>query len=46
VEGEVEFVRVTVPVKLFTGDTVVVKEPDPPELNVTLDGFAVIVKFG
>jgi hypothetical protein len=46
VEGDVEVVRVTVPVKLFTGDTVVVKEADPPELNVTLDGFAATVKSG
>jgi len=46
VEGDVEVVRVTVPVKLFTGDTVVVKELDPPELNVTLDGFAATVKSG
>jgi len=41
-----DFVRVTLPVKLFTGDTVVVKELDPPELNVTLDGFAATVKSG
>jgi hypothetical protein len=46
VEGDVEAERVTVPVKLFTADTVAVKELEPPELNVTLEGFAEMVKSG
>ena len=46
VEGEVDFVRVTVPVKPFTGETVAVKEPELPELIVTLEGFVEMVKSG
>ena len=41
-----DFVRVTLPVKLFTGETVAVKEPELPELNVKLEGLAAIVKSG
>jgi hypothetical protein len=43
---EVVVVRVTVPVKPLTGDTVAVKEPELPELNVRLEGFTAIAKSG
>ncbi len=42
VAGEIEEVRVTVPVNPLTGATVIVEVP--PEAPVTLVGFAVTVK--
>lgn len=44
--GETELVRVTVPVKPFTGATVIVEVPETPALTVTLVGLAVTVKSG
>jgi hypothetical protein len=43
-EGEVEFVSVTMPLKLFTAVTLMVELPVAPAKTVTLDGPAVIVK--
>jgi hypothetical protein len=43
----VEFVvtvRATVPVKPFTGERLIVEEPDTPALTATEAGFGVIVK--
>ena len=42
--GETEEVRATVPVKPFTGATVIVEAPATPALTVTLVGDAVTVK--
>ena len=44
VAGDVEDVRVTVPVKPFTGATVMVVVPAAPALTVRLVGAAVTVK--
>jgi hypothetical protein len=38
--------RVTVPVKLLTGDTVIVDVPATPTVTVALVGFAVTEKSG
>ena len=42
--GETEEVRATVPVKPFTGATVIVEVPATPALTVTLVGDAATVK--
>ena len=39
-------VRVTVPLKLFSGVTVILEIPDTPVLTVILVGLAVTVKLG
>ncbi len=39
-------VRVTVPLKLFSGVTVIVEIPDTPVLTVILVGLTVTVKVG
>lgn len=44
VVGEIELVRVTVPVNPFTGATVIVEVPATPALVLTLVGEAVTVK--
>jgi hypothetical protein len=46
VDGEIELVKATVPVKLFTGATVTVEVPAIPGLTVTLVGEAETVKSG
>jgi hypothetical protein len=46
VGGLIDVVRLTVPVKPLSGDTVALNVPVPPELNVTLLGLAVMVKSG
>jgi len=38
--------RLTVPVKPFTGDTVIIEVPAVPWVTVTVVGFAAIVKSG
>ncbi len=43
-EGEAEYVRVTVPVKLLTGAIVNVELPDAPARTETLVGLAARVK--
>jgi len=43
-DGEVEFVRATVPVKPFTDVTLIVELPTAPARTVTLDGLAATVK--
>lgn len=43
-DGEVEFVRATVPVKPFADVTLIVELPTAPAKTVTLDGVAVTVK--
>ena len=43
-DGEVEFVRATVPVKPFTDVTLIVELPTAPAKTVTLDGLAVTMK--
>jgi len=43
-DGEVEFVRATVPVKPFTDVTLMVELPTAPAKTVILDGLAVTVK--
>ncbi len=44
VAGDIEEVRVTVPVKPFTGATVMVDVPEAPATTVTDVGLAVTVK--
>jgi hypothetical protein len=44
VAGDIEEVRATVPVKLFTGPTVTVDGPATPALAVRLVGAAAMVK--
>ena len=43
-DGEVEFVRATVPVKPLTDVTLIVELPTAPAKTVTLDGLAVTMK--
>lgn len=43
-DGEVEFVRATVPVKPFTDVMLIVEVPTAPAKTVILDGVAVTVK--
>ncbi len=43
-DGEVEFVSVTTPLKLFTDVTLMVELPLAPANTVTLDGPVVMVK--
>jgi hypothetical protein len=44
--GETEVNRLTVPVKLFTGATVIVEVPGTPAFTLTLVGLALMVKSG
>jgi hypothetical protein len=44
VAGDIEDVRATVPVKLFTGATVMVEMPATPAFTVRLVGAAATVK--
>src|SRR2546426_10967990 len=43
-DGDVEFVRATMPVKPFTDVTLIVELPATPAKTVTLDGLAATVK--
>lgn len=43
-DGEVEFVKATIPVKPFTDVTLIVELPKAPANTVTLDGLAVTAK--
>ncbi len=44
VAGEIVWLRATVPVKPFTGATVIIEAPEAPAMTVTLVGLAVTVK--
>jgi hypothetical protein len=46
VEGDTVSDSVTVPVKPFVAETVIVEVPAEPTATLTLAGFAVTVKFG
>src|SRR2546428_13968429 len=43
-DGEVEFVRATVPVKPFTDVTLIVELPTAPAKTIILDGLALTMK--
>jgi len=44
--GDTELVSATVPVKLLTGETVIVEVPAVPAVAVTVAGLALTAKFG